>query len=118
MIAFYEKLSLPKRTGHFELSNKPLLSRNPVPMVVTAHQEGTIKVDNSVANCAATACTGAEEAAIFASVDAQAAGTDAVDGDAVSYTGGTFTIDAGDQNAANAQRIGTHEQRAAGVISG
>ncbi len=39
----------------------------------------------------------------FASVDAQAASTDAADGDEVSYDGGTLTIDAGDRNAGNAQ---------------
>lgn len=68
-----------------------------------AYQAGTIKVDNSVANCAAVACTAVEEAAIFAAADAAAAGTDAVDADVASYTGATTTIDAGDQNVANGQ---------------
>ena len=36
-------------------------------------------------------------------MDGQAAGTDAVDGDTVSYTAATTTIDAGNQNQANAQ---------------
>lgn len=67
-----------------------------------AFQAGTIKVDSSVANCAAAACTPAEQAAIFAAVDASGALTDAVNGDAVSFTGGD-TVDAGNQNQANAQ---------------
>ena len=67
-----------------------------------AYQAGTIKVDSSVANCAVTACTPAEEAAIYAAVDAAGALTDAVNGDTVSFTGGN-TIDAGNQNQANGQ---------------
>ncbi len=67
-----------------------------------AFQTGTIKVDSSVANCAATACTPAEQAAIYAAVDASAALTDAVDGDVASFTGGT-TVDAGNQSQANGQ---------------
>jgi hypothetical protein len=74
------------------------------------YQLNTIKMDNAVAACALAACTGAEEAAIFASVDAVVGDclgsgancTDAVDGDVVSYTAATTTIDAGDQNVANA----------------
>ncbi len=68
-----------------------------------AYQTGTIKVDNSVANCAAATCTPAEEAAIFAAADAAAALTDAVAaGDVASFTGGT-TVDVGNQNQANDQ---------------
>ncbi len=66
------------------------------------YQAGTIKVDNSVANCAATACTPVEQAAIFAAADASAALSDGVDGDAASFTAGT-TVDAGNENQANAQ---------------
>ena len=66
-----------------------------------SYQTGTLKVDNSVANCAVAVCTGAEEAAIFAAVNATAAKTDAVDADVVSITGAT--IDAGNQNVANGQ---------------
>ena len=66
-----------------------------------AYQAGTIKTDNSVANCVAATCTAAEEAAIFTSVDGQVADSDAVDGDTVSYT--VSTVDAGNQNQANAQ---------------
>lgn len=65
-------------------------------------QTGTIKIDNSTANCAAAACTPAEEAAMFAAVDGSAALSDAVDADAVSFTAGT-TVDAGNQAQANAQ---------------
>jgi hypothetical protein len=66
------------------------------------YQAGTIQVDNSVSECAATTCTPAEEQTIFSSIDATPFLTDAVDGDAASYTAGT-TIDAGDGNVANAQ---------------
>ena len=67
-----------------------------------SYQANTIKVDNSVANCAGASCTAVEEAAIFAAVNAASAGTDAVDVDALSFTGGN-TVDAGNQNQANAQ---------------
>jgi hypothetical protein len=66
-----------------------------------AYQAGTLKVDNSVAACAAAACTGVEEAAIYAAVDATAVKTDAVDADVVSVAGAT--IDAGNQYIANGQ---------------
>ena len=62
---------------------------------------GSIKYDNSVANCAAATCSVAEEAAIFASADSGTVGTDAVDGDVVRFTG--VTLDIGDQSAAHAQ---------------
>ena len=63
------------------------------------YQAGTLKVDSSVANCAAASCTTGEEATIFTAVDGVAASTDAVDGDVVSIAGAT--IDAGNQNVAN-----------------
>lgn len=65
------------------------------------YQAGTIRLDNSVANCAATACTPAEEAAIYAAAAAAAAATDAVDADGASFDG-TDTVDVGDGNVANA----------------
>ncbi|MBT8136317.1 MAG: hypothetical protein KJO54_04795 [Gammaproteobacteria bacterium] len=65
------------------------------------YQAGTIKVDNSVAKCAAVACTPAEEATIFAAADGSAALSDAVDADVASIAG--VTVDAGNQNVANAQ---------------
>src|SRR5262249_42518073 len=68
-----------------------------------AYQTATLRVDNSVAACAAATCTGVEEAAIFTAVAAAGLRTDAVDGDVVSYAAGTRTIDAGNQSIANAQ---------------
>jgi len=66
------------------------------------YQSGTIKSDDTVSACATVSCNGAEELSIFTSVDAQTAGTDAVDGDTVSYTGGD-TVDAGDASQTNLQ---------------
>jgi uncharacterized repeat protein (TIGR01451 family) len=79
------------------------ISMRDVLAALFAYEAGTLKIDNSVANCAAAACTAPEEAAIYAAVDASAALTDAVDGDTVTYTGGTTTIDAGNENAGNAE---------------
>ena len=62
---------------------------------------GSIKFDDSLAACAAVTCTAAEEAAIFAAADSGTAGSDAVDGDVVSFAG--TTLDAGDQTVANAR---------------
>jgi len=64
---------------------------------------GTTRIDTTTANCAGGNCTGAEEAAIYSAVDAVPASTDAVDGDLASFDGPTTTIDAGDENAGNAQ---------------
>ena len=58
-------------------------------------------MDNSVVECALAVCTAAEELTIFTAVNGAAFLTDAVDGDVASITGST--IDAGNQNAANAQ---------------
>jgi hypothetical protein len=60
-----------------------------------AYQTGTIKVDNTVANCAIAACTAAEEAAIYTAVDGASALTDTTDADVATYTAGTTTIDLG-----------------------
>ena len=68
-----------------------------------AYQASSLRVDNVVANCAALACTPAEEAAIYASVNATAAKTDAIDADVVNYTAGTTTIEAGNATSANGQ---------------
>lgn len=65
------------------------------------YQAGTIRVDNSVANCAAAACTPAEVDAIYAAAAAAAASTDGVDADTASFAG--VTVDAGNQNVANGQ---------------
>jgi len=66
------------------------------------YETGTIQVDNSVSECAAAACTPAEEQTIFSAIDATSFLNDAVDGDVASFTAGT-TIDAGSGNEANAQ---------------
>ncbi|MEM9057014.1 MAG: right-handed parallel beta-helix repeat-containing protein, partial [Pseudomonadota bacterium] len=68
-----------------------------------AYDAGTLRLDNSVAACAAATCTPAEEDGVFAAVLGTAALTDAVDADAASYTAGTRTVDVGNQNAGNAQ---------------
>ena len=65
------------------------------------YQTGTLKLDNTVTECAAADCTGGEEASIFSAIDDNTASTDAVDGDDVSITGST--IDAGNQSVANGQ---------------
>ena len=66
-----------------------------------SYQTGTLKVDNTVAECAVETCTAGEETTIFNAIDDNSASTDAVDGDVVSIAGST--IDAGNQNVANAQ---------------
>ena len=65
------------------------------------YQAGTIRVDNSVANCAAAACTPAEETAIYTAAAAAAANSDGVDVDTSSFAG--VTVDAGNQAVANGQ---------------
>ena len=67
------------------------------------YQAGTIRADNSLANCAAATCIPAEELAIFAAVDAAALLTDAADADVASYTGASLSVDTGDGNVANLQ---------------
>lgn len=69
------------------------------------YQPGTIRVDNSIANCAVTVCDSTEEAAIYAAAAAATAGTDAVGAptpDSVSFDG-TDTIDVGNESVANVQ---------------
>ena len=51
-------------------------------------------------SCAAATCTAGEEAVIFDAADSGTVGSDAVDGDVVSFTG--VTLDIGNQTAANA----------------
>lgn len=64
---------------------------------------GTVRVDNSVAECALVACTAGEELAIYNSARVLAAGTDAVaGGDSVSYV--ATTVDVGNENQANDQQ--------------
>lgn len=57
-----------------------------------AYQAATLRLDNSMDDCALPACSAAEEQTLLATVQAQAAGTDAIDGDAVSITGGTIHV--------------------------
>ena len=66
-----------------------------------AYQATSIRVDNSVANCAAAACTPAEEVAIYTAAAATGALTDGVDADTASIAG--VTVDVGNQNVANGQ---------------
>ena len=68
-----------------------------------AYVAGTIRLDNSLSDCAAAICTPAEESAIYAAVAGQAASSDGVDLDPASYSAGTATIDVGNQNQANGQ---------------
>ncbi len=70
---------------------------NPVFLYVA----GSIKYDNSVARCAAAACTVGEEAAIIAAADFGTAGSDALDGKVVRFAG--VTLDVGNGNVAKAQ---------------
>jgi len=79
------------------------VSMRDVLAALFAYETGTIKIDDSVANCAAASCTALEEAAIYTAVNASSALTDAVDADTATYTAGTKTVDAGNQNAANGQ---------------
>ena len=67
------------------------------------YEPESMRVDNSIGNCAAAVCTALEEQAIFTAVNAAALRTDAEDGDAVSYTVVSTTIDAGNGNTGNAQ---------------
>ena len=60
---------------------------------------GTPEIQRRQRKPYAASC-GAEESAIYAAANAGAAGTDVVDGDAVSRSGATLNI--GNQNAANA----------------
>jgi hypothetical protein len=66
-----------------------------------AYQAGTILFDASIPACAASACDAAEEAAIYAAVIGGSAGSDAVDGDVVSFTGAG--VHAGNEDVANEQ---------------
>ena len=67
------------------------------------YQPGSGQVDNSVGQCAAATCTVAEELTIFTAVDGTAFQTDATGDDVASYTGGSLSVDAGNQNVANPQ---------------
>ncbi len=67
------------------------------------YQATTIKVDNSVGECASISCTAAEEQSIFNAVNGAATLSDAVDGDVASFTGAGSTVDAGNEYVGNVQ---------------
>ena len=66
-----------------------------------AYVAGSLRYSGATAACAALSCTGGEEDAIFAAADGGTAGSDALDGDVVGFSG--TKVYAGDQNAANAR---------------
>jgi hypothetical protein len=61
----------------------------------------SLRFDNTIDNCSQLDCSAAEEDSIFSAVESGTQGTDGVDGDVVSF--GADIIDAGDENAGNAQ---------------
>ncbi len=65
------------------------------------YQTNSIRVDNTLTNCAGALCTPAEEDNLFGTVQLAAPLTDLVDGDVASYSAGTLTIDVGDANVGN-----------------
>ena len=68
--------------------------------VLFVYQAGTIRVDNSVADCALVVCDSTEVAAIYAAASVVGANTDAVNlGDTSSFAG--VTVSAGDESVAN-----------------
>ena len=67
------------------------------------YQASSIKVDNSLGECASTSCTPAEQLTIFNTVNGAPVLSDAIDGDVASYSGGSATVDAGDGNVGNVQ---------------
>jgi uncharacterized repeat protein (TIGR01451 family) len=74
-----------------------------------AYSPGTLKLNDTLASCATTTCTAAEEAALFAAVNGSAALTDAVDADVASYTAASTTIDVGNSKVpGNAQLNATN----------
>ncbi len=66
------------------------------------YQADSIRVDNSVGDCALAVCDTTEEAAIYAAASAVLpTNSDGVDADTSSYDGPTTTVDAGDENVLN-----------------
>jgi uncharacterized repeat protein (TIGR01451 family) len=66
------------------------------------YQADSIRVDNSVGDCALAVCDTTEEAAIYAAASAVLpTNSDGVDGDTSSYDGPTTTVNAGDENVLN-----------------
>lgn len=67
-----------------------------------AYQTGTIRVDNTVGECAAQICDATEEAALFLAINDNTPLDDSVGADVASYTGGD-TIDVGNEIQTNTQ---------------
>ncbi len=66
------------------------------------YQADSIRVDNSVGDCALAVCDTTEEAAIYAAASAVLpTNSDGVDADTSSYDGPSTTVDAGDENVLN-----------------
>jgi len=81
-----------------------------------AYQLGTIRVDNTVVNCAIAVCTAVEEAAIYAAASVVAAGTDgAAAGDSVSFDT-VDTIDVGNGNEAANDQLNAAANRVLAVV--
>ena len=77
--------------------------RDTLDVLFAYNAPDNIRVDNAVAECGVTVCTGVEEQAIYDAAILVAAGTDAVSGaDTISYTG--TSVNVGDANEANAQQ--------------
>jgi hypothetical protein len=62
---------------------------------------GTMRYSSTTPNCPTGGCTPAQEATIYTAAAAGTAGTEAIDGDVVSF--GASTVRVGNQNVANAQ---------------
>lgn len=65
------------------------------------YQGTSIRVDNSVSDCAAAVCTPAEEDNLYSILEPKLPLTDGFDGDVASYEGGTKTIRFGNESAPN-----------------
>ena len=89
--------------NNFQAAGKTNVSIVDVLDPTFVYQVDSIRIDNSVDNCAAPICSAAEEAAIFAAVNSNAASTDIADADVVSYSSGTATVEAGNRIQSNAQ---------------
>ncbi len=68
-----------------------------------AYSSPSIQVDNSVVECAAVACNGAEEGTVFTAVNLAPTLTDGEDGDVASYTAAGTTLDLGRAVKSNGQ---------------
>jgi hypothetical protein len=69
-----------------------------------AYNAGTVRVDNTTAECDDVACTAAEELVIYNAARVLSAGTDAAGaGDSISYVG--TTVDVGDDNQAGNDQL-------------